>query len=371
MKRTICLKLELTNEEVERLMQTQQAFADGCNAIAYYARANRCWNQVALHQLSYYHIREKLPALGSQMVCNAIRKVCASYKVLKIKKSQDIPAIIFKESGSIHYCARTFSLKGDRLSLFTLSGRLQCSYKLGTYQKEYLAQGKIKEGELVRKGKRWFFNLVLDLAAKEIKETGIFLGIDCGENNLATTSVGTFYGGGELRHKRDQFLARRKKLQSNGSRTAKKLLKKISGKEARCVKETNHRVSKSIIKEAVNLGAKIVVLEDLKHIRKRIKGNKRMRSRLHRWPWQQLQNFIEYKAQAEGIQVLYVCPAYSSLTCSSCGCLGTRDKHQFKCLSCGSFQHSDRNAAINHCKLAESVVLATASVNMPMVAVLH
>lgn len=369
MKRTISLKLNLTSEQARCLQQTQNAFVEGCNAIAHDAQTNRCWNQVVLHQRSYYSIRKKIPTLGSQMVCNAIRKVCASYKVLKIKKFQEVPKIVFKGSSSIHYCARTFSIKEDTLSLFTIGGRLKLQYQLGAFQEQYLVRGKVKEAELIRRGKRWFFNLVLELSEKEMKETGVFFGIDCGENNLATTSTGTLYGGGELRHKRDKFLARRKKLQSNGSRAAKQLLKRISGKEARCVKETNHLVSKSIIKEAIGLGVKTIVLEDLKHIRKRIKGNKRMRSRLHRWPWHQLQRFIEYKAQTEGINIHYVCPAYSSLTCSFCSCLGTRHKHQFKCSNCGSYQHSDRNAAINHCKLAESVVLATASVNRPMVAV--
>lgn len=146
-------------------------------------------------------------------------------------------------------------------------------------------------------------------------------------------------------------------------------MKRISGKERRHVKETNHIVSKKIVKEAVNSGTKIMVLEDLKNIRKRIKGNKRMRSRLHRWSWFELQQFIDYKAQAKGIKVVYVHPAYSSKVCSNCGCLGVRHKHLFKCSHCGSYQHSDRNAAVNLLKLGESVVSSMAPVNVPMVAV--
>jgi len=116
--------------------------------------------------------------------------------------------------------------------------------------------------------------------------------------------------------------------------------------------------------------AKAIVLEDLTNIRKRIKGNKRMRSRLHRWSWYELQQFIEYKAQAKGIATQYVNPAYTSQTCSSCDCLGSRHKHLFKCSSCGSYQHSDRNASVNLLKLGESVVSPTARVNVPMVAAL-
>jgi len=369
MKRTVALKLNLSQEDSDALLETQIAFSRACNQVVPFVVENRCWNRVALHHLCYYWIRENIPSLGSQMICNAIKKVCSSYKVLKIKKSQDVPAIFFKESGSVHYDKRTYSIKDKTLSLFTVNSRIKCSFSTGDFQLSYLEQGVVKEAELIRKGKRWFFNIVLDLPDMEFKKEGNILAVDVGDNNLATTSNGTIHGGEKLRHERDKFLARRAKLQSNGSRAAKRCLQRISGKERRYVKETNHIVSKSIIEEAVKSDAKIIVLEDLTNIRKRIKGNKRIRSRLHRWSWYELQQFVEYKARAKGIKVVYVNPAYTSQTCSICGCLGSRHKHLFKCPNCGSYQHSDCNAAINLLKLGESVVSSTAPVNMPMVAV--
>lgn len=349
MKRTIVLKLTLSQEQSDSLLETQEAFANACNQIVPFAVESRCWNRVALHHLCYYKIRESISSLGSQMICNAIKKVCSSYKVLKIKKSQDIPAISFKKTGSVHYDKRTYSIKGETLSIFSVNGRIKCSFVMGDFQRAYIEQGIMKEAELIRKGKRWFFNIALDIPDEEFKKEGKIIAVDVGENNIATTSNGTIHGGEKLRHERDQFLARRRKLQSNGSQSAKRCLKRISGRERRYVKKTNHIVSKSIVREAVQCRAKTIILEDLTNIRKRIKGNKRMRSRLHRWPW-------------------YVNPAYTSQTCSKCDCLGSRHKDRFKCLNCGSYQHSDRNAAINLLKLGESVVSLTAPVNVPMVA---
>ena len=369
MKRTIALKLNLSSEQSDALFETQKAFANACNQAIPFVVENRCWNRVALHHLCYYQIRESIPSLGSQMVCNAFQKVCSSYKVLKIKKSQDLPTITFKDTGSVHYDKRTYSVKNNILSLYTTNGRVKCEFTTGDFQREYLERGAVKEAELIRKGKRWFFNLVLDLPDMEIKKEGKAFSVDVGENNLATTSNGMIYGGGKLRHERDVFLARRAKLQSNGSRSAKRCLQRVSGRERRHVKETNHVVSKQIVEEAIQSGAKIIVLEDLTNIRKRIKGNKRIRSRLHRWSWHELQQFVEYKAEAKGISVKYVNPAYTSQTCSKCDCLGSRHKHLFKCSNCGSYQHSDCNAAINLLKLGESVVSSTAPVNVPMVAV--
>lgn len=369
MKRTVALKLILSQEQSDALLETQKAFANACNQAVPFVVGNRCWNRVALHHLCYYLIRKQTHSLGSQMVCNALYKVCSSYKVLKIKKSQDIPAITFKESGSVHYDKRTYSVKDNILSLYTTKGRIKCEFVTGDFQREYLKKGAVTEAELIRKGKRWFFNLILDLPNMEIKKEGKAFSVDVGENNLATTSKGTIHGGGKLRHKRDMFLARRRKLQSNGSKSAKRCLKGISGRERRHVKQMNHIVSKRIVEEADRSGNKVIILEELTNIRKRIKGNKRMRSRLHRWSWYELQQFVEYKAEAKGIEVVYVNPAYTSQTCSKCDCLGSRHKHLFKCSNCGSYQHSDRNAAINLLKLGESVVSSTAPVNVPMVAV--
>ena len=86
------------------------------------------------------------------------------------------------------------------------------------------------------------------------------------------------------------------------------------------MKHVNHKLSKQIVQEAIEQKAGVIVLEDLTNIRKRIKAGKRMRTRLHRWGFRQLQTFIEYKAESKGLSVLYVNPAYSSQTCSVCGC---------------------------------------------------
>lgn len=69
-----------------------------------------------------------------------------------------------------------------------------------------------------------------------------------------------------------------------------------------------------------------------------------------------LQTHIETKANAKGIIVEYVDPAYTSSVCSQCDYyksefkLGNRDGfdgRQFHCPQCGLQINSDHNAAIN------------------------
>ncbi len=365
MKRTVSIMLEPAPEQAQTLSALQSEFTRVCNLIVPFARDHRCWNRVALHHLTYYPVREKMN-LGSQMVCNAIKAVADAYKVLKLDRRDEIPVISFRDTGAVHFDARTYSIKDDNVSLYSLRGRQVVKMTLGNFQSAYLEAGKPKEAKLVRKGKRWFFNLVLDLPdAPAFNGSGV-LGVDLGENNLASTSSGKIMGGGPLRDVRDRHLALRRRLQSNGSESARQLLKKVSGKERRHMRHVNHEVSKAIVNETLEQGASTLAMEELTHIRKRIKAGQRLRSRLHRWAWRELQRFVEYKAQAAGIRVIYVNPAYSSKTCSICGCLGSRVKHKFSCS--GYLAHSNRNAAVNLAKLAESTGIARGVVNRPHVA---
>jgi putative transposase len=51
-----------------------------------------------------------------------------------------------------------------------------------------------------------------------------------------------------------------------------------------------------------------------------------------------------------GVAVLYVDPAYTSQTCSSCGHVSKKnrpDQATFRCTSCGFAEHADVNAARN------------------------
>jgi IS605 OrfB family transposase len=298
--------------------------------------------------------------------------VADAYKVLKLRKADEVPAIAFKSTGSVHFDARTFSLpafanRGDTVSLYTLSGRIKVKLALGEFQESYLAAGKPKEAELIRKGCQWFLNLVLDLPDAVPVEGGGTIGVDLGENNLAGTSTGKLFGGGKLRHRRDRYLALRRRLQANGSQSARQLLREVSGREARHVTHTNHEVSKAIVAEAVETGASTLVMENLTNIRKRIKARLRERTRLHRWAWAELQSFVGYKAEAASLRVVYVDPAYSSQTCSDCGCLGHRVKHRFSCPHCGLLAHSDCNSSRNLAKIAPLFSDARAPVTAPNV----
>jgi len=366
MKRTISILLEVSKSQEKLLLMLRDAFLAACNAIVPTAVEHRCWNRIALHNLVYTQIR-KTSFLGSQMVCNAIFAVCKAYKAKSIAQDEPVPTIQFHKNRSVHFDKRTYSIRGNTISLYTPEGRIRIPMRMGSFQAAIFSQGAPREGELVFKKGRWYFNLVIELPDVPLTASTQVMAVDLGENVLAATSSGKFFCGGKVRHERHEFLAKRRKLQSNGTQSSKQLLKKISGKEARRIKHINHQVSKNIIQEAKTQQAGVIVLEDLTHIRTRIKVGKKVRSRLHRWAFRELQSMIQYKAEAQELRVVYVNPAYSSQTCSLCGALGVRQRHHFKC-SCGNQQHSDLNASRNLCRFALSIGGATCDVNRTQVA---
>jgi IS605 OrfB family transposase len=367
MIRTASFKLLATPQQGSAFSALAKHFAAACEAIVPFVQEHRCWNRVALHHLVYYPLRERFPALGSQMICQAIHRVADAYKTLRandgIPKDQPVPALRFGPA-SVNFDHRTYAIKGDAFSLFTPEGRTLVSFASGSRQKELLAAGKPKEARLVNRKGSWFLNLVFNLADPAPLPGKGVLGVDVGENNLAATSNGKVFGGNKLRDDRDRYLAQRRRLQSNGSRASKRKLKAVSGREQRHVRHVNHEVSKAIVAQALQAGASILHLEDLTHIRQHIKAGLRVRTRLHRWAFRQLQDFVRYKAEAAGLRVVFVDPAYTSQTCNACGGLGQRVKHRFTC-SCGNLAHSDVNASRNIARFAKRSSSARGVVSRP------
>ncbi|HSX12039.1 MAG TPA: hypothetical protein VLF61_00935, partial [Rhabdochlamydiaceae bacterium] len=184
MIRTISIRLETTKEQAQKLLDLREVFLSTCNALVPFVIQHRCWNRVALHNLSYSTMRKQFP-LGSQMVCNAIFSVCKAYQNRIILKEEEIPKIQFHKNRSVHFDKRTYSIKGDVLSLYTLEKRIKMKMKMGIFQEKYFSQGIPKEAELICKKGIWYFNLVLEMSDPEIRENNRAVGVDLGENNLA------------------------------------------------------------------------------------------------------------------------------------------------------------------------------------------
>ncbi len=174
-------------------------------------------------------------------------------------------------------------------------------------------------------------------------KNGTVLGIDLGVTNLAVTSTGTFWTGDEFDHWRREYEKRRGGLQRCGTRWAHENSQSVGRKEEGRFKQTLHRISNELVAEARH-GCTVIAFEDLTDIRERTNA-----SWGHKWAFNRLYEYVDYKAAEYGIAVEQVDPENTSRRCSHCG-FTHPDNHEsesFECQRCGYENHADYNAAKN------------------------
>jgi putative transposase len=355
MKQTLLVKLAPTPEQHAALQRTLEAFNAACNAIAAVAFAEQTANKIALQKLVYYDVRQQF-GLSAQMTIRAIAKVAEAYK----RNRKITPS--FRPHGAMVYDERILSFpRIDRVSLLTLDGRVELPFRLGPYQAGRWDRVRGQADLLYRKSANTFFLAVtIDSPEPSPTETADFLGVDLGVITLAATSDGELLNQAvgpihmDVNTARARYNRMRQELQAKGTKSAKRLLRKRSGRERRFVRDVNHCISKAIVQTAQGT-ARGIALEDLQGIRERIRtrgtvAGKRQRRVLHNWAFFQLRAFMAYKAALAGVRVVLVNPAYTSQTCSRCGHCERANRHSqasFHCRACGFVCHADLNAAEN------------------------
>lgn len=337
MKLTLQIKLLPDKEQATSLLDTLKEANAACNQISKTMWEQKVWNQYKVHHL-VYHSLKKTTRLSAQMLVRCISKAVDAYKLDRKKKRS------FKPLGAITYDSRILSYKPDNhISIWSVSGRLKIPF--ACHNPNYLPYIK-GEADLVTKKGKWYLFQTVEVPEDDIKDVEDFIGIDLGIMNIATTSDGEIMSGKTLNQYREKRQRIRSSIQAKGTRGAKKLLKRLSGREKRTASIANHTIAKRIV-ETAKESNRGIVLESLKGIRKNGNGKGRaFRSKLGKWSFHQLKNFIEYKAKLAGIPVISIAPAWTSQMCNSCYRIGLRNGENFKCF-CGYSGHSDINAARN------------------------
>jgi IS605 OrfB family transposase len=101
-----------------------------------------------------------------------------------------------------------------------------------------------------------------------------------------------------------------------------------------------------LLAEAVTYDCTHIAFEDLTHIRDSMPSKRKF----HQWAHAQLVQYVEYKAEELGIEVVYVNPKNTSKRCCECGHTsdGNRTERDFfECEKCGATANADYNAAKN------------------------
>ena len=355
MKLSSKVKLITGKQESAVLSDTLRVSNHCCDWISGQAWKHKIFGTFALHKLTYAQARSKF-GLSAQMVVRCIGKVADAYKLDKKSRRE------FAQYGAIAYDDRILSwdIENQTFSIWTVAGRKRLEFKCGERQLGLLAS---RQGETDLILQRGIFYLAATCNVDEPDPADIdsFLGVDFGVSEIASTSDGKSYSGSAIKAVRFRHRRLRAKLQRKQTRAAKRRLKKLSGKESRFAKHTNHVISKQIVEDARRT-KQTIVLEELTGIRSRIRARRDQRAVLHGWAFAQLRQFIAYKAALAGVSVIFVDPRNTSRECSQCGHVDKPNRPSqsvFSCRQCGFTENADLNAAL--------VIGSRAKVNWPYV----
>jgi len=342
--KTFKVKLNIAPENREKLDKTFLEYNRLLNYLSPVAWEKKITNKVKLHHLTYYPAREQFN-LPAQFICSARDVVCDRMRGIIKRKRKSKPE--FKKP-FLRYDARTITFKEGYCSLATSSGRIKA--KLIPY--DYLNQHKdwtLTNTPTLIKRKDNFYLCLHFKKTVTLKEPSTFIGIDLGINNIAVTSDNKFFSGNYLAYKSNHFFRLRNNLQAKGTSSAKRVLRRISGREQRFKLDYLHQKSKELVKYISELQNPCIVFEKLQDIRNQKSKGRKMNRKLSNWTFRKFQELVIYKANQFGISVEFVDARYTSQKCSRCGNIlkSQRTSNVFKCKACGFELNADLNAARN------------------------
>ena len=381
--KTLKLRLHLNDLQVSFVMELMEKYKDACNYVSQFTFENGLiTSSNELNKLLYSTIRDQF-GLKSQITQSVFRTVTARYKTVEEQlkrhpfRYQDeegntilIPKtlewlekpVFFRRPQADLVRNRDYSfVRGkDMFSINTLKGRVKVTYdKPECFEQYFDGSWSFGTGKLVELNGNWYLHIPLTKDIPEFDESSInhVVGIDRGLRFLVTSydekGNTMFESGKDVMKKREIFGQVRAELQAKGTKSAKRVLKRISGRENRWMSDVNHQISKTLT-EKYGPGT-LFALEDLTDVsfdeQNLSSGSKEQRHEIRSWAFYQLEQFLSYKAREKGSIVIKVPANYTSQRCPKCGRIHKENrnhvKHEYVCDRCGFRTNDDRLGAMN------------------------
>ena len=338
MQRTVSIKINAPPEFLGYLKDCNEIF----NSYVEWCFDNRTYSKKRAHKELYSKFREEYPNIKSATIQSIRDTALESVKAVKFKFKPKK-----KQHSHIRYDSRTVSLRGDQQLSFSWSGpRIKQIITIPAFFRKRYGTWKFQAATIGYDRFKKCFKANLIFKSNDVEKQGDrVVGVDRGLYNIVSLSNGFLYASNGIRKVKRDVLFLKKQLQAKGTRSAKRKLKKLSGYEKRFSLDINHNISKQLAEMPFDIFA----LEDLSGIRKQKSKGKKLNKWLHNWSFWQLEQFLTYKAEAKGKQVVKVDARYTSQKCSSCGEVKKKNRNgsHYSCDRCGHKEHADINAAKN------------------------
>ena len=380
MQVTIKTKLKISNSEIAlSFSKTMEQYRQACNYVSEYIfNHDFDMKQSRLNKELYTKLRN-LFSLKSQMAQSVIRTVIARYKTVKTQmarkpyKYQDQnTGEWYREVRDLTWLHKPISfnrpqvdlqrnrdwsyLSSGQLSINTLDGRVKVDPICHGFNQYFDGTWKFGLAKLLKSSGKWYLHIsatkeVTDFDKQTVKHV---VGLDRGLRFLATSydeqGKTAFFDGQAIMRKRAKYQKLRAILQAKGTKSAKRRLKKLSGRENRWISDVNHCLSKTLVQK---YGANtLFVLENLNGVSfERTDLPKALRNQNKSWAFYQLEQFLTYKAHLHNSEVVEVSAKYTSQRCPKCGVIKKdnrhHEKHEYHCTNWGYCSNDDRIGAMN------------------------
>lgn len=298
---------------------------------------------------SHYYASKNHFGCKSQIVIRALCECLGSLRSIKSNK-QKLEKAPLKKKLSCRLDHNLYSFRDGVFRFTTNERRVVAKPHLYEKLETLLAAYKFGDPLLsVADGRVWI-TLTFDIPCDtDIKATNA-IGVDFGIRRIAATSDGVLIidKGHNAKQRATRYLKR--KLQSSGTRSAKRKLKKLRRKERNRNRNFRHHVANAILRTHANC----IALEDLGVARMKKKQHAyQNKSRISQIGFTELKTLILYKAALLNKVVVCVNPAYTSQTDSVTGKReGVRKGCRFYSKS-GLVYDADVNAACNIARLGK------------------
>ena len=353
-QRTLSVRVDMDEADLELFQKVIGEYNRLWGDIAAWCNDNQTVNRTRMQKSLYHKARKKYPDLPAQFVCIALRDAAGAVKSWNSNnkhKRWQLKSVRRKQT--INYDRRIMALRGGLLTLSTLTfhKRFKALIDLPDWFFQRYPGSKINAAKLSLKNGYAIIHLIYRVNPTTTCKGTQVVGIDRGIRNIITTSKGGEYSSAKVRGIKRKYAHNRATLQAKGTRSAKRRLKAISGKEKRFISDVNHQISKTL---ASDPEVKTYVLEDLNGISKKKekssrKAGKKLRTWLSNWSYAELEFFLTYKCDFVGKTVELVPAAFTSQRCNRCGFTDKKNRNgaRFDCKQCGHSAHADHNAAKN------------------------
>lgn len=351
--KTVPVKLKCSEEDkayfLSILKEKQECF-NFLSKELYALEWNKFLSIKKLHDRFYYSLKKRFPNLLTQILIKVEQEVLATYKIVasnrhqidKAPEQRNLCLQLDKRLYS-HFTKTSIALPGNKGEK-----RKQIEFMLYDRARNFLEHNTPHDPRLYVKGNKLYIAIPFDVACPA-PENEDLLGVDLGIRCVASCSDGRVYKCNDFKKEKRRLKYLRRCLQSKGTKSAKRHLRKNGRKIANYSKDYTHKLANELLKTK----ADIIVLEDLKKIKentKHFKKTKIKRTAHNRAfgdiPIALLASMLAYKASHLGKMVATVDPAYTSQ--DDCRGLdrGKRQGRRYYGID-GVQMDADINAAVN------------------------